>query len=174
MESSDNALVERYRGMNRIKAFFKNKDNIKTLLIYIFLPILLNLVVEILSRNSVIKGFKYMFTHPVPFLCNSMIILSVLIFTLLVKRRIFGLAILSVLWITCGIVNMVLLNERVTPFNASDLKLIDSAITIMNKYFSSVMVVFVVLAVIAVVMLAVLIFFKVPKVKYSINYVSNA
>lgn len=166
--------MERYKGMNRIKAFFKNKDNIKTLLTYIFLPILLNLVVEILSRNSVIKGFKYMFAYPVPFLCNSMIILSVLIFTLLVKRRIFGLAILSVLWITCGIVNMVLLNERVTPFNASDLKLIDSAITIMNKYFSSVMVVFVILAVIAVVMLAVLIFIKVPKVKYSINYVSNA
>lgn len=160
--------------MNRIKAFFKNKDNIKTLLVYISLPLILNLVVEILSRNSVIKGFKYLFEHPVPFLCNSMIILSVLILTLLVRRRIFGLAVLSVLWITCGIVNMVLLNERVTPFNASDLKLIDSAITIMNKYFSSMMVVFVIISVIAVILIAVLIFLKVPKVRYGINYVRNA
>lgn len=160
--------------MDRIKSFFKNKDNIKTLLIYIFLPMVINLIVEILSRNSVIDGFKYMFTHPVPFLCNSMIILSVLIFTLLVRRRIFGLAVLSVIWIICGIVNMVLLNERVTPFNAADLKLIDSAITIINKYFSSVMVIFVILAVAAVVALIVVIFLKVPKVKYSINYVRNA
>ena len=77
--------------MNRIKDFFKNKNNIKVILVYILLPIFINLIIEILSRSSVIDGIKYMFTHPVPFLCNAMIILSVLIFTILVRRRLFGL-----------------------------------------------------------------------------------
>lgn len=160
--------------MNKIKEFVKNKDNYKSLVIYLAVPIILNLVIEILSRSSVIDGFAYMFTHPVQFFCNVMIILSILIFTILVRRRIFGLSVLSILWIACGIVNMVLLNQRVTPFNASDLKLIDSAITIMNKYFSSIFVVFVLLLGIAVVALVVFIFLKVPKVSYTISYVRNA
>ena len=160
--------------MNRIKDFFKNKNNIKVILVYILLPIFINLIIEILSRSSVIDGIKYMFTHPVPFLCNAMIILSVLIFTILVRRRLFGLTVLSIIWIIFGIVNMVLLNQRVTPFNASDLKLIDSAITIINKYFSSLMVAVVVVGVVLVVALIVFVFLKVPKVKYKINYVRNA
>ncbi len=164
----------RYNAMNKIKEFVKNKDNYKSLVIYLAVPIILNLVIEILSRSSVIDGFAYMFTHPVQFFCNVMIILSILIFTILVRRRIFGLSVLSILWIACGIVNMVLLNQRVTPFNASDLKLIDSAITIMNKYFSSIFVVFVLLLGIAVVALVVFIFLKVPKVSYTISYVRNA
>ncbi len=160
--------------MNKIKEFAKNKDNYKSLVVYLAVPIVLNLVIEILSRSSVIDGFSYMFTHPVQFLCNVMIILSVLIFTILVRRRIFGLSVLSIIWITCGVVNMVLLNQRVTPFNASDLKLIDSAITIMNKYFSSLFVIFVLLLGAAVIGLVVLIFMKVPKVGYAISYVRNA
>lgn len=169
--------IRKYRKamiMNRIKDFFKNKNNIKVILVYILLPIFINLIIEILSRSSVIDGIKYMFTHPVPFLCNAMIILSVLIFTILVRRRLFGLTVLSIIWIICGIVNMVLLNQRVTPFNASDLKLIDSAITIINKYFSSLMVAVVVVGVVLVVALVVFVFLKIPKVKYKINYVRNA
>lgn len=169
--------IRKYRKamiMNRIKDFFKNKNNIKVILVYILLPIFINLIIEILSRSSVIDGIKYMFTHPVSFLCNAMIILSVLIFTILVRRRLFSLTVLSIIWIICGIVNMVLLNQRVTPFNASDLKLIDSAITIINKYFSSLMVAVVVVGVVLVVALIVFVFLKVPKVKYKINYVRNA
>ena len=169
--------IRKYRKamiMNRIKDFFKNKNNIKVILVYILLPIFINLIIEILSRSSVIDGIKYMFTHAVPFLCNAMIILSVLIFTILVRRRLFGLTVLSIIWIICGIVNMVLLNQRVTPFNASDLKLIDSAITIINKYFSSLMVAVVVVGVVLVVALVVFVFLKIPKVKYKINYVRNA
>lgn len=159
--------------MDKLKGFFRNKYVYKTTIIYILLPIALNLIIEILSRSSVIKGVEYLFTHPVQFLCNALIILSVLSITLLFRRRLFSLSIISVLWIVCGIVNMMLLNERVTPFNASDLKLIDSAITILNKYFSSVFVVFVIALMIGIVALVIFIFIKVPKVAYSINYIRN-
>lgn len=160
--------------MNKIKDFFRDKNNIKVILVYILLPIFLNLIIEMLSRSSLTEGVKYAFTHPVPFLCNSMIILAVLIFTILLKRRLFALTVLSIIWIISGIVNMALLNQRVTPFNASDLKLIDSAITIINKYFSSMVVVLVILAVVALAAFVVFVFMKVPKVKYRIKYVRNA
>lgn len=160
--------------MKRIKHFFANKDNIRTIIIYTVLPILLNLIIEIFSRLSIIKGISYLFTHPVQFLCNTLIILAVLSITLLVRRRAFALVVISALWITCGIVNMFMLTSRVTPFNASDLKLIDSAITIMNKYFSSFMMVAIIAAVVVVVAIIVVIFIKGPKTKYKIKYVRNA
>ena len=143
---------------SKIKDILKNKDNYKTIAIYVFLPIILNLLIEMFSRMSPVSGFKYMFTHPIPFLCNSFIILAVLSITLLVRRRAFALAALSAIWIACGVTNMFLLSSRVTPFNASDLKLIDSAITIMNKYFSNAMVGVVIIGVIALVSLIVFIF----------------
>lgn len=159
---------------SKIKDILKNKDNYRTIAIYVFLPIILNLLIEMFSRMSPINGFKYMFTHPIPFLCNSFIILAVLSITLLVRRRAFALVALSAVWIACGVTNMFLLSSRVTPFNASDLKLIDSAITIMNKYFSNAMVGVVIIGVIALVALIVFIFLKGPKTKYEIKYVRNA
>lgn len=158
----------------KFKEYIKNKDNYRTIAIYVLLPILLNLIIEMFSRLSALKGLKYMVSHPIPFLCNAFIILSVISITLLVRRRAFALVALSAIWIACGVTNMFLLSSRVTPFNASDLKLIDSAITIMNKYFSSAMVGLVVVGVVLLVAFIVFIFVKGPKTKYEIKYVRNA
>lgn len=159
--------------MNKIKDFFKNKVYRKNIFQFILLPILINLTIEILSRGSVIKGFKYMFTHPVPFFCNMMFILVSLAVGLLIKRRVFYVTLISSVWIIMGIVNRVLLETRVTPFNATDLKLIDTATTIIDQYFTTFLIVVTLIALCLVALIIVLLFIKGPKIDYKINYWKN-
>lgn len=159
--------------MNKIKDFFKNKVYRKNIFQFILLPILINLTIEILSRGSVIEGFKYMFTHPVPFFCNMMFILVSLSIGLLIKRRVFYVTLISSIWIIMGIVNRVLLETRVTPFNATDLKLIDTATTIIDQYFTTFLIVVTLIALCVVALIIALLFIKGPKIDYKINYWKN-
>ncbi len=159
--------------MRRIKEFFKNEVYRKNLLCFLVLPFILNLVIEMLSRTSVIDGIVYMFTHPIPFICNSLIIMVTISTALLVKRRTFLITLISIIWLILGIVNMVLLNVRVTPFNASDLRLLDAARSIIDKYFNVFTITLVIIALIIVVCLISLLYIKGSKIEYKINYWKN-
>ena len=165
--------TDEWKRGNMIKKFFKNKDNLITIATIAFLPMLIELIVEIFSRSSVIDGFVYMFTHPMQFLCNAFIIMCSISLMLLVKRRVFYCSIISVIWIVLGIVNMVLLYCRVTPFNASDLRLIDTGIKTAGKYFNFVTFVLAIAAAAGVIAAIVAVFIKAPKIKYKIVYWKN-
>lgn len=156
-----------------LKKFLKNKDNLVSMATVLFLPIVLELLVEIFSRSSVIDGFGYLFTRPVQFLCNAFIIMCSVSFVLLVKRRVFYCSILSVVWVVMGIVNMVLLYCRVTPFNASDLRLIDTGIKTAGKYFNFVTFVIAAAAAVGVFAIIIVVFIKAPKITYKIVYWRN-
>lgn len=159
--------------MDKIKSFFKNKINRRNVLAFIVLPIILNLVIEILNHGSVIGGFKYMFTHAFQFWCNMMYILASMSIGLLVKRRRFYVSLVSGFWLIMGIVNRVLLEVRVTPFNASDLKLIDAAATIVDQYFTPFLIMLVLAAVVIIIFILVFLFIRGRKIDYSINYWRN-
>lgn len=159
--------------MNKIKDFLKNEIYRKNIFQFILLPILLDLAIEILSRGSVIGGVKYMVTHPVQFFCNMMFILVSLSIGLLLKRRVFYITLVSSIWLIMGIVNRILLETRVTPFNAADLKLIDTAATIINQYFTTFLIIATLIAICVVVLIIVLLFIKGPKIDYKINYWRN-
>lgn len=126
-----------------------------------------------LNRGSVIEGMKYLFLHPVPFFCNMMFILVSLCIGLLVKKRVFYVAIVSSIWLIFGIINGVLLAVRVTPFNATDLRLIDAGLTLVDQYFNTFLITLAVLGVCVVVMILVMLFLKAPKIEYKINYWKN-
>ena len=159
--------------MNKIKDFFKNKIYRQNLVIFICLPILLNFTIEVLSRGSVIKGFKYMFTHPFPFFCNMMFILVSISIGLIIRRRVFYITLVSSIWVIIGIINRVLLETRVTPFNASDLKLIDTATTIMDQYFTPFLIGLTIAGLAMLGLVIVILFIKGPKLAYKINYWKN-
>lgn len=159
--------------MDKIKAFFNNKIYRKNFMIFIILPIILELAIEILNRGSVIGGIKYLFTHPVQFYCNMMFILVTMSVGLLVKRRMFYVSLISGIWLLMGIVNRVLLEVRVTPFNASDLKLIDAATNLIDQYFTPFLIMLTIVGLGIVVLILVLLFIKGKKIDYSINYWKN-
>ena len=118
----------------KVKHFFKETYNKHIIYMYITVALLVNLIIEMLARGSFLKGIFYLISSPCVFICNSIIILMTLSVTLLMRRRFFGISIISIVWIIFGIANCVLLSYRVTPFTAVDMMLIDSALDVMNKY----------------------------------------
>lgn len=156
-----------------MRGFFRETYNKHIIYMYLITAILINLFIEMLARKSFLKGIYFLIGNPYVFICNAVIILMTLSFTLLMKRRFFGLTLISVIWIILGSANAVLLANRVTPFTAVDLMLIDSAFGVINKYFSILQIVLVIVALLLAVIGLVFMFLKAPKVHHEIKYTRN-
>lgn len=147
------------------------------------LSIVLNMAVEAISRKSFLLLFEYIFSRPYVFFYNSLIILLTLLPVLFIRRKTFYYAIVSVVWLGAGIINSIILIFRTTPFTASDLLLIKSAINVLNKYLTvkQIWIFGIILGIVVclVIALVVRLFIKAHKytdkifyVKYSILYAS--
>ena len=156
-----------------VREFFKQTYNKHCIYMYVTTALLINLIIEMLARGSFIKGIYFLISSPYVFLCNSIIILMTLSVTLLMRRRFWGLSLISFVWLLSGITNSILLSNRVTPFTATDLMLVDSAFGVVTKYFSVVQIVMVVIGLAIAIALLVLLFFKAPKVQHRIKYPRN-
>lgn len=156
-----------------VREFFKKTYNKHCIYMYVTTALLINLIIEMLARGSFIKGIYFLISSPYVFLCNSIIILMTLSVTLLMRRRFWGLSLISFVWLLSGITNSILLSNRVTPFTATDLMLVDSAFGVVTKYFSVVQIVMVVIGLAIAIALLVLLFFKAPKVQHRIKYPRN-
>ncbi len=156
-----------------IREFSKKTYNKHCIYMYVTTAILLNLVIEMLARGSFIKGIYFLIASPYVFLCNSIIILMTLSITFLMRRRFWGLSLISFIWLLSGVTNSILLSNRVTPFTATDLMLVDSAFGIVTKYFSIAQIVMVSIGVTLAIALLALLFFKAPKVQHKIKYPRN-
>ena len=69
----------------------------------------------------------------------------------LVKRRVFLRIIVTVFWLVIGCVNGYMLSVRVTPFNAQDLKVIDDALSMIDKYFTGFQGVMLIIGILAII-----------------------
>lgn len=170
MRNIKNKVQSRYQV---IREFFKKTYNKHCIYMYVTTAILLNLVIEMLASGSFIKGIYFLIASPYVFLCNSIIILMTLSVTFLMRRRFWGLSLISFIWLLSGVTNSILLSNRVTPFTAMDLMLVDSAFGVVTKYFSIVQIVMVAVSVTLAIALLVLLFFKAPKVQHKIKYPRN-
>ena len=93
-------------------------------------------LIEALCRHSVVEAWDYMTGKPLVFAYNTMFIFTTMLIVYLFHRRCFWRVVVSVFWLFLGIVNCILLMNRVTPFTGPDLKLINDAMRILNKYLS--------------------------------------
>ena len=96
----------------------------------------LYLVIEALSRHSLREAWQYMTGSPLIFLYNAFLIFTTSLVVYLFKHRILARTIVGCFWFILGCVNGFLLLNRVTPFTGPDLKLINDAMRILNKYLS--------------------------------------
>lgn len=126
--------------------------------------------VELCSRKSILDLGLFLIREPLVFLYNVLIIAATASVCLLFKRRIFVLSVVLLLWAAIGVVDMVLLSFRTTPFTAVDLALIKDALAIANRYLSWFGVVLIVLGVIGVLVLCIYLFRKTKKDEGSIDY----
>ena len=130
-------------------------------------------IIEALSRHSILEAWVYMTESPVIFLFNADLIFTTSLLVYLFRRRILVRLIIGSIWLILGIVNCVLLFNRVTPFTGPDLKLITDALGVLNKYLSPLMVVVVIVALILLIFLLIWIFRKGVKYQGKIRYWIN-
>ncbi len=121
------------------------------------------LFVELCSRKSIIDVGLFLVQEPLVFLYNVLIIAVTASVCLLFKRKIFVLSVVLFLWVTIGVVDMILLSFRTTPFTAVDLALIKDAVAIAHRYLSWFGVVLLGLAAVAAVALCIWLFRKAKK-----------
>lgn len=91
-------------------------------------------LVESICRLSPIDGFVFIFKHPINFLTNYLIVLSTISLGHLFHKRAFSLTFLSVLWLTLGIIDGVVMSFRGIPFSFADVLLLPSVWSILTVY----------------------------------------
>lgn len=131
----------------------------------ILLSILLEFIIEVLSRHSLIDAAVFLIQAPYAFMFSALFIFATLAISLLTPCKMFLQALFSVIWLGLGVANCVLLTKRVTPFSVNDLELIPSVGRIFKVYLNTFEVVLIVVGVIAALAGLVFLAIKAPRSK---------
>ena len=143
----------------------------KTFFFVCYLPSLACLcLVELCSRRSVADFLLFVVREPLVFLYNGLIIAATASLCLLFQRRIFVLSVVLVSWAAIGVVDLVLLSFRTTPFTAVDFALMKDAFAIANRYLSWFGVVLIIAGILVVLVLCGWLFCKAGKTEEAIEY----
>lgn len=138
------------------------------------LAIFLNILVESLSRHSFFEGVGHLWTNPLAFIYNCLLIFLTLTVVAFFKRRIFVGFVVSAFWLFFGTANCVMLSFRVTPFTAPDMKNMMDGLRIINQYMSVFQIVLVCLGILLLLASIVIIAIKTPKIKEKIHILTSA
>lgn len=139
----------------------------------LYAAIILNTVVEMLSRRSLFGGLEAFAVHPIMFIYNSFIIFMTLGICSLFRKRIFVFSFVALVWLACGVTNCVLLGFRTTPFSAVDLQILSSVMEIINVYLNGFELTLIAIAILTAVTGLTILFFKTPKTKGQIHYLKT-
>ena len=154
-----------------VLAFLKKVLDTHPILFFAVLSVLENLIIESISRHSLIKGFQHIAENPVVFFYNSLIIMLTLSFALLFRRRVFGVVLLSAPWLICGIVNGIVLSYRVTPLGAIDFQVVKLSLILM--YLTKTQRIFLYCAIGIFIVAVIALWIIGPKISGKINYGKN-
>lgn len=127
-------------------------------------------IIEALCRHSVADAWNYMTGKPLVFAYNTAFIFTTMLIVYLFHRRVFWRVVVSVFWLFLGIVNCILLLNRVTPFTGPDLHMLTDGIAIMQKYLPFYGVVIGCIIIGLVLFALLILFIKGPKYQQKIKY----
>lgn len=157
---------------NKIKKIVEKISGIKVMhyaIVQVFvLSFFTTMIIEILSKRSFLKMIKWMFMHPVIFIINWMIVSIPYSIAIALKRRYAMYCLVAFLWILIGVIDCIVISSRVTPFTATDIKLVSSVFSVFTLYIKVWQLILIIAAIILVLGLIVYGFFKLPQV--TVNY----
>ncbi|MEQ2370698.1 LTA synthase family protein [Blautia sp. CLA-JM-H16] len=130
-------------------------------------------VIEAICRHSFTEAWTYMTTKPLVFAYNAAFIFTTMLLVYLFRKRIFWRIFIGGFWLFLGIVNGVLLLNRVTPFTGPDVKNLTDGLSIAKKYLSQTEMTIggILLGVAVLILLIILI--KSPKYRGKLKYKVN-
>ena len=131
----------------------------------IITALILNSIIEIYSRHSLISYISSVFHSPFVFIYSIMIITFTLLISMFFRKRIFVYIFISILWLALGIINGTVLLFRVTPLTGVDFSIIWSVLGIIEVYLKPWQIVLITAAIIATIALLIILAIKTPKTK---------
>lgn len=126
---------------------------------------ILYFIMEAMSRHSVVETVEFVTGRPLVFLYNVLLIFMTMNLAYLFRRRTLIRLIVSLFWFLLGMVNSIILANRVTPFTGQDLTLLTDAQKIINNYMSPVQLALILIAIGIVIIL--LVWFGIKGHKYT-------
>lgn len=144
-----------------------------SLLLHAFFSAVGYFLIEAISRHSLSEAWTYMTDRPLVFAYNTAFIFTTTLIVYLFRRRCFLRVLLAIFWLLLGVINGVILANRVTPFTGPDLHLLTDGMALLEKYLPAwgVTVALVVLGFLALLLLVLLI--KGPRYKGKLKYRYN-
>ncbi|MBE5882162.1 MAG: LTA synthase family protein [Lachnospiraceae bacterium] len=122
-----------------MKTFFKFDKSVFRIYIekivqYYLISIALIVLIEMLARHSLVKGWQFVWDHPFLVMYSALIMTSVYSLAFLFRRRRLVWLLITAVFLTLGVSNCILLFYRITPLAATDISLITSVFSIMHVY----------------------------------------
>jgi len=115
---------------------------------WFLLAFVLALFCDILNQRSIIEAIVRLFTKPLNFIFNLILIMITISLSGLFKHRKFALTMCCAPWIVLAVTNFIVQCFRNTPFSFVDLSLVFSVFSVFNNYLSIFEMVLIVLAII--------------------------
>ncbi len=122
--------------------------NSYSILWHALLSMFIVFLVELASRWSIPSAFNFIAKTPLVFIYNSFIVFASLTLVYLLRRRAFGRLVICSFWIIMGIINGIVLSNRVTPFGFADLTVLSDLVTIIDTYLSPLMMILIAIAIV--------------------------
>ncbi len=147
--------------------YYKTMDilNKYSLIFHVLLSMFVVLLVEIASRWSLFESFGFIIKAPLAFVYNAFIVFASLTLVYLFRRRALARMLISSFWVILGIINGIVLANRVTPFGFADLTVVSDLMTMLKTYISPTMAVLIVVAIIVFLIVCALIYVHGPVYK---------
>lgn len=160
--------------MHKIRDFYDKHFN-NTIINYLLWAFFLNLFIETWARQKMplYGGLYFMVKEPMVFFYNVIVILATICVGILFKRRFFATLLISSVWITIGVVNGIILMQRMTPFTMKDMDSFGDGLTIMTNYMSIKQIIMLFVGIAIVIAFFIFLFIKGPKVKDKISIKKN-
>lgn len=155
--------------MSKVKLFYRKYLH-NFIGVSVVLAILITLIIETLARQTIYGGAVFMVEHPLVFLFNALIIFVCLSIGLLFRHRIFCTVVVSVVWLALGVINGIILANRMTPFTTGDITELKDGLTLVSNYMSKWEVALMIAGIAGVVGAVIALFNTAPKIKEKIHY----
>lgn len=141
------------------------------IVLFIFYVFLLLFAIETCSRGSIYETWLYFTNDFRKVTFNLLILLLTLSPFLLLRKYIFYIILISVIWIFLSIGNYILLSLRGTPLTGADFGMISNGLELIPKYLSTPLIILLIVALLGIVGLLFFAYIKLPikKVKYAVS-----
>ena len=151
------------RFLHTLCGLFEKGTRIRGILGCFLGGLFLNIVIELMDRQSLSAVLVLLESHPLAFLENVLILTFSLSLCLFSKRRWFFGILIGTVWLGLGIANLYVLSYRVSPLSAIDFAILQLDWSFIGIYMSVPAFILLVIAVILLLAGLVMLFKKCPK-----------